>query len=118
MKELNEEILKRLDGLTTKLGISAEHLWGILTKQAKLEFIMPFITFIIFVSIATLVIVKRKYLLEISRDDEFIEFLFGFVAIATFLGSIIFGLYTLGCISYLFNPEYFAFQEITKLIGG
>lgn len=31
---MNEEILSRLDVIASKLGVAAEHLWGILTKQA------------------------------------------------------------------------------------
>ena len=110
---MTDEILKRLDALSAKLGVAAGHLWEILVRQARVDAfenvllcILSLCGVCVFVRLASWVLKKA--------DEEWAAFAFGCAcvgAVACSIASLV-GFCSLW--TPLLNPEYFAFQKIVE----
>lgn len=113
---MNDEILKRIDALATKLGVTADHIWAVLVKQAGVEFkewiVWASLWFILSICLAY----SARWIYKKFEKTEPELFMFAAApgAIALVLG--------LGCLgntmTLVLNPEYWALTQITKMIGG
>jgi hypothetical protein len=119
---VHDEILKRLDALAAKLGVTGNHVWTILVKQARVEAAKDLIFALIAVGALAGCIKGFRLLWKRSRalkndastglndDGE------GFGAIClALIGTFALMVavhYSMATVTELINPEYFALQQI------
>lgn len=126
MNETTTQIMERLDLLAAKLGVTAEHMWGVLVKQAVVEGTYGVVGIALgvaccLVGLWTLSKSTNKVSLErADRDESFVAFMS--YALTPLVAAV---LVLFGCVSvyvgiastqYFFNPEYFALREITGFL--
>ncbi len=126
-EEAVEKVLNRLDALALKLGTTAEHLWEILVKQAHITFYGYCIRYILAACFLCFAIWFIPYSLRKFFHEDFQgDCVKGGFSIA---GFCICCALTLACIigtigeittfiSLYANPEFFAFEKISRLIGN
>lgn len=114
MSELVKELIPYLEKLADKLGGSAEMLWALQIQQAKVTTICIVALYIINVlGIGGLF----KWIKSIDREEDDFEYFFsmfcaGVIAVLTAINVSDFT--TL--ITLIINPEYWALQEIIKMV--
>lgn len=119
---MNEEILKRIDLLAAKLGVTADHIWAVLVKQARVEaaewIIWSLFWFIL--SGACAYMSRWLYKLEKTgnRSHEVEEAYFLFAAVPSGIAFVI----AAGCLANILtlfvNPEYWALKQIMEMMKG
>ena len=128
MEELSGEVLKRLDAIAAKLGVTVEMMWDIMTRQGMIQGIYG----IIYVALG---IVGFFMALKLSAESGFAirdadrnwredgadsKFIGGVFALLGSIAALIFSLVLLaqgfGDTKYFFNPEFYALSEILKSI--
>ncbi len=112
---MNDEILKRVDALAAKLGVTVDHLWGVLIRQARIDGIewVAWGCFWLILATATGAVAKSIYK---GKNDDGDKFLLccGFALIL-----VVFGLCCLSNTLGLFlNPEYWALKQVTAMLCG
>src|ERR1017187_7037314 len=117
MKEISEELLKRLDVLAQKMGTTIDHLWQVLVRQAYIEAYLAIFWIIIS---AVIITVSCRYILKSVEMDEEDPISAGRVTISITLGVLAVILFIVACcnvfsIGYLFNPEYYALGQFKSL---
>ncbi len=117
---MTAELSNQLTELATKLGVSVEHLWSVLVRQAYIDGLSSLCTMLICAALAAGVIyaffcLRRKY--EAAEKKELWTYppppldLF-------FLGMVLVALLVIASsnfywvISDFFNPEYYAFRQL------
>ena len=110
-EKLQEELLTRLDLLAAKLGVTSEHLWGVLIKQARIEVIESILTLIVVVmGILVCVYFWRKILqLGGSVGSVLLNAFFTSLLLILSIGAVI---DIMNIPTLLFNPEYWALQKV------
>ncbi len=111
---MNDEILKRLDILAAKLGITAQYLWGVLVKQARIEMYADIGWSILLSGMLALFLwVLRK--LYISPNEREMD---GIAALGLAIASIIVFIFLVvsvsGALTEGLNPEYWALNHIME----
>jgi hypothetical protein len=114
--QLTQQILARLDALAAKLGTTAVYLWGVLLQQAKIEaytdFFIAGVCFVLFVGC---LLVTKKSIKEIKKDEYDNEGWWIGAISSSIVGVILFGVsiaQTTDGIRILLNPAYWALQHI------
>ncbi|MCY9372674.1 hypothetical protein [Bacillus haynesii] len=117
-----DKAMEYIDKLAAKLGVAAEHVYGVLVKQAVANSITDLfcgvIAFAAAIVLGVLIakIVKRRF--NVSEWDVewfFLLIIVGILVIFPFVMGVDFS--TKG-IKALINPEYYAIKEILDTIGG
>ena len=117
MEKLGEEALARLDVLAAKMGVGAEHMWEVLTKQGLYEgwfavacvaagvlgFLSGLCVFVVFV--------RRD--IDKLTPTKFILWITGLVVAGL---SVILIAANAESILYLFNPEMYALEYVRGLL--
>jgi hypothetical protein len=120
---MSEEVEKQLAALCAKIGVTADHLWAVLVRQAYIEAISSLCTLVVCLVLAAIAVygfllVQRKYR-SVSPEELRLsmwpppEYLRWFI-----LGIVLFFLLLVASnnfywvISDLFNPEYFALRQL------
>lgn len=117
-KEVFEELLKRFDALTSKLGEAGGHIWSWYVRQAYIEGIEQFVEafFVLLIIIVTLVYAKRLWNKAKTEDYDF-DYCAGALAL-TLLGAVLL-MWVYSCIGdgleLMLNPGYAALQNLLKL---
>jgi succinate dehydrogenase hydrophobic anchor subunit len=119
---MSEELNNQLTGLASKLGISVEHLWGVLVKQAYIDGISSLATTLVCVLLGVGVIYAFFYLRRKFKNAPPQEWTqpfgvlmepFGFVI----LGIVLLAIITIGSdnlywvISDFCSPEFYALRH-------
>lgn len=111
---MNEPTEKLIRELADKLGTTAEHLWGVLIAQARVEFFAMSITYlIILILFGITFFLYKKHMNEKYQVNKFTipMLIVGFIT-AT---SLISGLgYLPMYLASILNPEYWALRQILK----
>jgi hypothetical protein len=120
---MSEEVEKQLAALCAKIGVTADHLWAVLVRQAYIEAISSLCTLVVCLVLAAIAVygfllVQRKYR-SVSPEELRLsmwpppEYIRWFI-----LGIVLFFLLLVASnnfywlISDLFNPEYFALRQL------
>jgi len=123
VEKISEELLKRLDLLAQKLGVTIEHLWQVLVRQAYVEAyfaIFSIISSVVLVTVACRYIVKT---IDIAVEDNYDKRLSGRIVLSFVLGilaviCLLTALFQYSNLGYLFNPEFYALEQVRILLGG
>lgn len=118
-----DKALEYIDKLAAKLGIAAEHVYGVLVKQAYANGVTDVLIGVLVIAAAILLsaytvrfVKKRLKTHGMDGVDLFvlISFCLVFIVLPVFGGiaSVADG------IKALVNPEYYAIKEILDTIGG
>ena len=117
---MDEKTTELLNQLATKLGTTTEHLWGVLTAQAKVDIAQDLLASVFMLGFMLFLLKLHDRFLNWWRDD------YGVAPLAFIIGIPV-GFFLLAALiaifesivqipTKLFNPEYFAFREIGKFI--
>jgi hypothetical protein len=117
------KIIEALEKLAIKLGVTAEHLWEVLLKQAPIEAIICSIEivacFLLLVLWIKIVFVKtkkypRESYLEAEWEEEAAFFAITSLVVWTVF-TVIFSIYNIKIIATcLLNPEYWALMKVIR----
>ena len=121
-----EQILTRIDTLASKLGVTAEYLFGIYVKQAYIEFASYISYYVLYGVFVIGTIIWGKYCFKRFTSEDFdtdrngrdIATLISFIIVC--VGCVVWGSVSISFIRETlmcyFNPEYFAFNKILRTI--
>lgn len=114
---MNEQTAKLIQDLAAKLGTTAEHLWGVLVRQAPLSAAIDLIQLVVIWVIA-FGLLKRAAVAWKKSETEDNEVEVGayslFAGLAVVAGIAVFLACPHGIVSGFFNPEYWALKQILK----
>ena len=107
-----QELLKRLDLLSSKLGVTAEGLWRILIAQARVKIIENCVAAGICFCLAVACGFFARWLRKGGISEEAPFDLFAISVVATAVFSIV-GIYRLfACITPALNPQFWALKQL------
>ncbi|ATH93343.1 hypothetical protein ACH95_00840 [Bacillus glycinifermentans] len=119
-----DKAMEYIDKLAAKLGVAAEHVYGVLVKQAFATGVTDSIIGFVFLMIAVIagvIITKMTIKMYGERHCNW-DYEWFFVALTFGLSVVLpggFGIYAITeGIKGLINPEYYAIKEILDTIGG
>ena len=119
---MNDQLNKELAALAAKLGVSVEHLWGVLVRQAYIDGLSSLVT-VFFCAAAGVGVLwfffhrRRKYKLTVE-PKEHVFFSANEPLEYMVLGTILFVLVMVAgnnfywVISDFFNPEFYALRHL------
>jgi hypothetical protein len=114
---MNEASIKLIQELSDKLGVTAEHLWAVLVKQAYVSgvssvFFISLFAVLIVIMLKVWFYVQKKYDID-EHSFQYLTFWVCFISfciIALFSSSFHLG----NAINAFANPEYWALKQIWK----
>lgn len=120
VKQIIDMVQKGIDTASKNLGVAVPHLWEVLIRQQYIKGIQGIVTFI--VSLVCIYPLWRltRYFRNLEEEDPYSAW--DFATFFTFIGMVV--LITIGFFSFydsigqLLNPEYYAIQDIIKLVKG
>lgn len=120
MKEVSEELLKRIDMLAQKMGTTIDHLWQVLVRQAYVEGYFAIFWIILEVFLVTIAVRYIGKSIDLDKKGN-CSGSRGLASVVLAVLTIIFLLtacYQCSDISYLFNPEYYALNQFKSFFVG
>jgi len=120
---MSEELSKQLAELANKLGVSVEHLWGVLIKQAYIDGISSLATVLVCLLLVIVIVYAFLYFRRRFRNTPAQESPQPFGVLVEPFGFVIVGIAllfigALACdnfywvISDFFNPEFYALRHL------
>ena len=113
-KEVIEVVTTSLQPLADKIGTTAQYVWGLQVKQAYVDGFIALggLMFGVFLCVLSLLLVKHLSKEKYMETDDIVIVLSPFFVIG--LGFIIMTFSTI--LNCFINPEYYALQQIIKLV--
>ena len=113
------EILSRLDALAAKLNVTAQYLWGVLVRQARIEAVgdialMLFLSGLTYGAYRIFKFMAAKIKAE-NFPDEWMFFTQGFLIFSMSVLTIVNIHTAIDILTPLLNPEYWALQQILNV---
>jgi hypothetical protein len=105
-----EKITQYLEQMAAKLGVAAEHVYGVLVRQQWTEGVTGIIGGALFLVLALMC----AYLLVKFREESGLELILIPVGLFAMLAWMV----GIDGIKHVMNPEYYALKEIMDVIGG
>lgn len=114
---MDEKYAQLLETIATKLGTTAEHLWGVLVRQAPISGATDLVLCIILAVAAW----KLIELIKSKTADPESEWRFDpmpavFFAIVAIILSVLALLHIPGIVSAFANPEYWALKQLLSMV--
>ena len=114
MQQLTEKTLRIIETLATKLGTTAEYLWGVLTQQALVSSVTEAIMFCVYaiaIAWAYRLLAKRTEGEKGCNSERTNMLWMTWIAVtAVLLVALTFEIN--GIVTGILNPEYWALKEI------
>jgi len=118
---VSEELNKQLSDLASKLGVTVEHLWSVLVRQAYIDGISSLTTVISCVLLGVVVLwaffyLRRKFKPAIEPKEHFIlttepvQYMVLAIVLAVLLAVACNNFYWV--ISDFFSPEFYAWRQL------
>ena len=118
---MEQELLSRLDALAAKLGVTATHLWEVLVAQQALRW-MNVVAEVVALGVAAGLLYVSCKVFGKHKDSGDME------EIVSFIGMLLFAVASAGvlfciigdgttAIKATINPEFYALQEVLKVLG-
>jgi len=122
---MDQKTLEALQALAAKLGTTAEYLWTVLVRQARLSLIADLIL-IGCLTVALAAIFRQMRLLRARftemmqrNQDPMIEYFAAFGLWLLIVACVGIGLSLIpDLMTKIFNPEYWALQQILETVKG
>jgi hypothetical protein len=117
-----EAIGVKLEALAAKLGVAAQHVWGVLTQQAYVEAVGWAAWAAFWICIAVIANMGRKRVIAFAdAEDNYDSDAYRTAAwIASAIVWAITAIAVMNCavsaLSYIANPEFYALQKIAELL--
>lgn len=120
-----DKVMQYIDALAAKLGVAAEHVYGVLVRQQLAEGIThtAILTVSFIVSLVTFVIIFRALANYVGYNDEPCVIGLTITGFSTFVlfaaNFVLFAANVIllpGYIMHIINPEYYAIREILDVI--
>lgn len=118
-----ENLTQLLQQLAEKLGTTTEYLWGVLIKQAPISAVTDLVyLFLVILGGIALYKIHKRFSKEIDGnksiyyEHEWLEISMVFVSFTLVVIFIYYILSIKGIITGFFNPEYWAFNEVVRLL--
>lgn len=109
---MNEQTQQLVEQLAGKLGITAEHLWAALLRQAPVSSAINLAVIVIAIGVLTIMYsALKEYDFVFKEEKIFVMAIFWFISI---LLALVAGLSLPTIFSGFFNPEYWALKEILE----
>lgn len=106
---MTDQMAQLLTQLAEKLGTTAEHLWGVLIVQARIEvFVDLFYVGLVGAGIYVMLKLHRRY--WSNADDSIPVFVFGWAILAIVSAIVLLEMAEIP--GLLLNPEYWALKQI------
>ncbi len=123
---MDEKFQQLIEALAAKLGTTAEHLWGVLVRQAPISGAVDLVLCVVIAAVTVwwVALVKRKttcppetetnrYPKAEWRDEVaflawLVTVIFGVLALISVIGS------AQGIVAAFANPEYWALKQLVK----
>jgi hypothetical protein len=112
---MSEQLLQRLDALAVKLGVTAQYLWGVLVKQARVEMWQDIGLASFFVLAAIGSSTLGVFLVKDDDPDADGVGLFCLLISLVILGVAV-G-YGRAALTEGLNPEYWALQQVLQTLS-
>ena len=116
--EITKEIFTRLDALAAKLGVTAQHLWGVLVRQAGVERTFSIVGMAVgalILVLAVVLFVKATKSLHQEEEVGLVWLWGGILLSAVGLVDFFTNLYWL--LTCTTNPEYWALKQVLEVLG-
>jgi hypothetical protein len=119
---MDDKLMKYIDTMSVKLGVAAQHLYEVLTRQSIVEGITYLILYPVLFAISLIGLIYslkfyRKFDNERRFDEEYMAIaaacIFGILTAIMFIALII---EVPEAIGQLVNPEYYAIQHLLDAI--
>ncbi|UYZ12186.1 hypothetical protein A6764_00040 [Brevibacillus sp. WF146] len=123
-----DKITQYLEQMAAKLGVAAEHVYGVLVRQQLAEGIVWAVGCAVYIGF--LVWLGRKLYAKqaeirernasksyFNREDDISEGIFAYNMLGGISGVLAFALLLYG-VMHVVSPEYYAIREIMDVIGG
>lgn len=112
------ELLKRLDAIGEKLGVAANHLWAVLVRQGVAVGIEDCLIGLVWLGLWIAALAISAKIRAYGRKEDDGDFIFGgYTALA--IGQLLLigaGTYLFSGIVELYNPEFYALQQILSTL--
>lgn len=109
---MTDEILKRIDALAAKLSVTADHLYGVLVRQAHITAVVDVFWIVLgFIGIWGGVLWIKKAIKDFDNGEPFFWLGIGIICFGALLISINFN----ECVTGFMNPEYLAVDTLKSL---
>lgn len=113
---MNQEVLSRLDALAAKLGVAANHLWGVLVRQAYVDALGSLLFALIAAALTygfyRVVLYGRAEKWYDGYDTELAVVGTGVVGVGLVVCVVIALVQLVAGIQNVANPEYFALRHV------
>ncbi len=117
---MNEKIYNDVSSaiavLSQKLGVAAEHVYGVLVRQQVAEGIFSLVAIALCIIGIFIASKFAKYGLSIYEKHEDTAFLIVIIAGAGIIIMLSASIFNTSGVLKIVNPEYYAIQEITKMV--
>lgn len=112
---MNEQTLKLLTDLASKVGVTTEYLWGVLIKQGPIS---GFIDLVVIASWVVGLVMTNKFIKKNrdNWDDGLIVAAYVILCVGIAVLILIVGVCASDIISAIVHPEYWALEKLTSLI--
>ena len=118
------KVSEYIDAVATKLGVAAEHVYGLLVRQQVTEGVVNIVSGLVILAVLITLIVFTARKIGSKLDFGYMDgadlamlLIFGGIGVALIGGCLYFGLsVTTDGIKHLMNPEYYAIKEIIKAV--
>lgn len=115
---MNEATAKLIEELAAKLGTTAEHLWGVLVRQAPIS-----ATVSATLTLAWIIVLvcgwrfavrsmKRSQEDSIMHDEEVRSVVIGALILVSIATAVAITIVSVGCVSAFANPEFWALKQV------
>ena len=115
---MDEKTLQALTALATKLGTTAEYLWGVLLKQAPITGAMSLLMMAAWAVVCVLLVryVRRNTSGNKPRWTDEAARLFAWigVCIVCAMSALVVSIEIGGAVTAIVNPEYWALRQILR----
>ncbi len=115
-EKIYNDVSNAIAALSQKLGVAAEHVYGVLVKQQIVEGIFSIVAIVLCIIGIFIASKAIRYGFSIYEKHEDTSFLIVTVASTGIAIMLMASAFNTSGVLKIVNPEYYAIQEITKMV--
>ena len=110
-----DKVIEVIDKLAAKLGVAADHLWGVLIAQARIDFISSVLQYALLLLVCYGMLRWARWCAKPGVDEmAWLGFAIPAVGVVVLLSIALFSIPLV--LASLFNPEYWALHQILGMV--